>query len=608
MNKTVTINISGIIFHIEEDAYDKLSKYLATIKGYFTTADGGNEIMGDIEARIAEMLQGRTSAVKQVVLMTDVDFVIDNMGRPEDFAGEQAYEQTGDREQAAEAGRETIKRRLFRDPDSKVLGGVCAGIGNYFDFDATFLRIILALVTFFSFGSLIIVYIILWIAIPEAKTTAEKLAMKGEKVDINNISKAVKEETEQLKKRVEKYGKDVRDFAYDNRHIPRSGLDKVLAFLAEFLRAIGKVFRVLAGVIFIVVGVLLMFGLISSVFGFSMVIDNMDAREWVDICLMDGKDFVLGMIGSILFVGVPAVVLTYLGIKMLFGIRYSNRWISIGAGTAWTIGWIMMFYVGARTARDFSNTATLKQVIPVATYDTLRLALNEAKQNPEDYHVTVDVNREDRYNREIDYLLAHRGEGKCLLGPARLTIHRSQSDKVELVVIKTAKGVSRKAALERTKTIDYSVLQKDSLLLFDNYFMAVNIDKFRAQEARVILKLPKNKVVYLDKSIESILYDIENVSNTYNDEMVGRRWIMTDNGLKCLDCAGLDLDVDNTSDTEDEGPAKIRIHANGMNIRAGGSKLDIDSNGLKINGTNTHLRIDDKGIHVDAHRSSRQHE
>ena len=88
MNKTVTINISGIIFHIEEDAFEKLSKYLSTIRGYFSKADGGNEIMSDIEARIAEMLQGKTSPIKQVVLMSDVDFVMDSMGKPEEFAGD----------------------------------------------------------------------------------------------------------------------------------------------------------------------------------------------------------------------------------------------------------------------------------------------------------------------------------------------------------------------------------------------------------------------------------------------------------------------------------------------------------------------------------------
>jgi hypothetical protein len=98
MNKTVTINISGIIFHIEEDAFDKLSKYLSTIKGYFSKADGGSEIMSDIEARIAEMLQSKTSPVKQVVLMSDVDFVMDSMGKPEEFAGEASENTTASNE------------------------------------------------------------------------------------------------------------------------------------------------------------------------------------------------------------------------------------------------------------------------------------------------------------------------------------------------------------------------------------------------------------------------------------------------------------------------------------------------------------------------------
>ncbi|MBI3519094.1 MAG: PspC domain-containing protein, partial [Bacteroidetes bacterium] len=218
MNKTVTINISGIIFHIEEDAFDKLSKYLSTIKGYFSKADGGNEIMSDIEARIAEMLQSKTSPIKQVVLMSDVDYVMDNMGKPEEFAGE-ANETTTNTQSAENFNSyegEPIKKRLYRDGDSKVLGGVCSGIGHYFDIDAVWLRIALLLMFFFA-GTGFLLYLILWIAIPEAKTTTERLAMKGEKVDINNISKAVKEEAEQLKKRMEKYGEDFKNMAENNR-------------------------------------------------------------------------------------------------------------------------------------------------------------------------------------------------------------------------------------------------------------------------------------------------------------------------------------------------------------------------------------------------------
>src|SRR3954464_14523618 len=102
MNKTVTINISGIIFHIEEDAFDKLSKYLSTIKGYFSKTDGGNEIMSDIEARIAELLQAKINVSKQVILMSDVEHVMNVMGKPEDFGAEQTREESTIREEETE--------------------------------------------------------------------------------------------------------------------------------------------------------------------------------------------------------------------------------------------------------------------------------------------------------------------------------------------------------------------------------------------------------------------------------------------------------------------------------------------------------------------------
>lgn len=596
MNKTVTINISGIIFHIEEDAYEKLSKYLSTIKGYFNTTDGGGEIMGDIEARIAEMLQGRTSPVKQVVLMSDVDFVIGNMGRPEDFAGEQAYE---DSQQGSKTQRDTaydgepVKKRLFRDPDSKVLGGVCSGIGNYFDFDPVFLRIALALVTFFSFGSLIIVYIILWIAIPEARTTAEKLAMKGEKVDINNISRSVKEEAEQIKKRMEKYGNDVKDFAHNNKHIPQRGFERFVAFLLEVLRAIGKVAVAVVGAALLVFGLLLLFALISSVFGFSMVINNDTARQWVDM-IIEGNDFTLGVIGTILFIGVPAVMITYLGIKLLFRIRYTNRWINLGAGLLWAVAWILVFFVGARTGRDFSNDASLRQVIPLKAYDTLRLSLNPAKADPENYGATIGMTKDDEhFNSRNDrgYMIGRRDGDKVLLGQVKLIVIKSPGDQPELVIEKMSKGFNREAALGRARNINYSVVQHDSLLSFDRFFVAGHVDKFRMQELKVVLKLPKNKVVYFDRNMEGILYEVDNVSNTYDNDMVGRRWIMTDSGLKCIDCDGLD--------TRSEDELKdISIDDDGIHINGKHSKFSADSTGLHVSSNSTHIRIDEHGLHV----------
>lgn len=595
MNKTVTINISGIIFHIEEDAYEKLSKYLSTIKGYFNATDGGGEIMGDIEARIAEMLQGRISPVKQVVLMSDVDFVIDNMGRPEDFAGEQSYEDNQQRTQRDMAYEgEPVKKRLFRDPDNKVLGGVCSGIGNYFDFDPVFLRIALALVTFFSFGSLIIVYIILWIAIPEARTTAEKLAMKGEKIDINNISRSVKEEAEQIKKRMEKYGNDVKDFAHNHKHIPQRGFDRFMAFLLEVLRGVGRVAVAVVGALMLIFGLVLLFALISSAFGFSMVINNAEFRQWVDM-VIEGNDFTLGVIGTILFIGVPAVMITYAGIKLLFRIRYTNRWINLGAGLLWAVAWVLVFYVGARTGRDFSNNATLRQVVPLKAYDTLRLSLNPARMDADNYGAMIEDEKDEHFNSRNDrsYMIGHRDAERVLLGQVRLIVIKSPGDQPELVVEKMAKGLNHEAALNRARSINYSVVQNDSLLSFDRFFVAEHADKFRMQELKVVLKLPKNKVVYFDRNMEGMLYEVDNVSNTYNNDMVGRRWIMTDSGLKCIDCEGLDINTGSQDEIKD-----IRIDEDGIHIHGKHSELNADSAGLRMNSKTTHIRIDEHGLHV----------
>ena len=176
MNKTLTINISGIVFNIEEDAYENLKNYLAQIKRHFQNEEGCDEIVADIESRLAELLKSKTGASKQVLLNSDVEEAINVMGKPEDFGGEgQAEEKTNTK--TAYTGS-TGRRRVFRDPDNKVLGGVCSGIANYFDTDPLWIRLALV-VMFFGFGSGFLLYIILWVIIPEAKTTAEKLEMRS---------------------------------------------------------------------------------------------------------------------------------------------------------------------------------------------------------------------------------------------------------------------------------------------------------------------------------------------------------------------------------------------------------------------------------------------
>ncbi len=604
MNKTVTINISGIIFHIEEDAYDKLSKYLSTIKGYFSNADGGNEIMSDIEARIAEMLQSKTSAIKQVVLMSDVDYVMESMGKPEEFAGDSQDNATMDRNEAdfEYTSGEPIKRRLYRDGDSKVLGGVCSGIGHYFDFDAVWLRIALLLLFFFG-GTGLLLYIILWIAIPEAKTTAEKLAMKGEKADINNISKAVKEEAEQLKKRMQKYGKEFQNMAANNRDVPRNAAEKTVDFLSDILMNVGRVLLKIIGVFMVVFGILFFLGLSGSVFGLSFLTDSNNGGDWIDLLLLDGKDFYLGLTGIALFFGTPLIIIIYVGIKILFKIKYTNRWVNLSGGIIWLIGFLLLLYVGIKTGSDFNKTAKVRENITVKPYETLYLKMHETPLNYDELNMSdKDEEGEKNYrvnHRDNDYMIGNNHGIKYLLGHAQLNIIKSQTDKIDLVIVKEAKGSDKHSATERAKNILYSISQTDSVLEFDNLFKITNADKFRAQDLSIILKLPVGKIVYLDKSLANVMYDVENVTNTYDGDMINRRWVMTENGLKCLDCEGLD---ENNSDEHEEydSESHVKINVNGVNINAKDAQIKVDSNGVNINSKESKLTIDENGIHVDA--------
>jgi phage shock protein PspC (stress-responsive transcriptional regulator) len=581
MNKTVTINISGIIFHIEEDAYDKLSKYLNTIKGYFSKADGGSEIMSDIEARIAEMLQSKTSAIKQVVLMSDVDFVMDNMGKPEEFAGdEQANTQnTSNSDYSEYITNEPVKRRLYRDGDSKVLGGVCSGIANYFDIDVVWIRIALLLLTFFA-GLNVIFYIILWIAIPEAKTTAEKLAMKGEKADINNISKAVKEEAEQLKKRMEKYGKEFTNMA-SNSDAPRNVAEKFIDFLGDVFRNIGRVLLKIVGVIMVIFGVIIFLFLAGSVFGLSVF--NI---EYLDLIFLEGSDFYIGIVGVFIFIGIPVLMLIFWGIKILFKINYTNRWLNLTAGIIWLIGFLILLFSSIKTLKDFNKDGIVREKIDVIQKDTMYLKMNELVLN---YNELDGYNKQEEGERNhsskhrfFGYILGVNNGKNYLLNDARLKIVKSSSNNFELVIVKEAQGGYKQIATERAKNIIYSVSQKDSLIQFDNLFKIVGVDKLRAQDVTVILKVPVGKVIYLDKSLEDLIYDVGNITETNDGDMINRRWIMTANGLKCLDCDGITDNSDKNNSDEDDTEKDVKITVNGVDVDNKDVQVKLDTNGIHI--------------------------
>jgi len=203
MKKVVKVSIGNIAFTIEEDGYLVLKGYLEELNDHYRAKQNGNEIIEGIEERMSELFIEKAGKDAMVTLPV-VKEVIGILGRPDDI-DQEADSATGSYSSAS-AQQSSAPKRVYRDPDHKMIGGVCSGLASYFNIDIAIVRIIFLVLLFFSaiphliippfvnlhfFGGsfITIVYIILWIAIPEAKTMEQKFAMRGQKPDLSNIQR-----------------------------------------------------------------------------------------------------------------------------------------------------------------------------------------------------------------------------------------------------------------------------------------------------------------------------------------------------------------------------------------------------------------------------------
>ena len=192
MKITVSINLGGFSFNIDEDAYSELKRYLKNLEFHFAGEESSSEILSDIESRMSELFRSKLTGYKQVINISDVSEVISIMGNPEDFSDKEG---PSPKEKFSTPGA----HRMYRDPDKRIIGGVCSGMGAYWDIEPWVIRgIFIALVIAGGLG--VLIYLILYVVLPEAKTTAQKIEMKGDPVNINNIKESVKKEFDNVRK------------------------------------------------------------------------------------------------------------------------------------------------------------------------------------------------------------------------------------------------------------------------------------------------------------------------------------------------------------------------------------------------------------------------
>ena len=572
MNKTININLGGIFFHIDEIAYQKLKKYLEAIrKSLSDDPQGRDEIIKDIESRISELLSDKVVDERQVISESDIEDVIVVMGQPEDYNvdeelfTEQSY-----------SHKSKNSKKLYRDTEDKFLGGVAAGTAHYIGIEPIWSRIIW-LVLAFGTGFGFLIYALLWILLPSAETTAEKLEMEGEAVNINNIEKKIREEVGVVSERIKDGSKEL------SRKISNSNYKgKAKSGLQEFLDSLGKILIVLLKVFVKFVGALIIF--ISAIVVFSLIISAFTAGSFGLLGFGDGAfdlpfdtihtylPYWLILIFGFLAVAIPFIVLFMLGLKILSNNTKSfSKVTKLTLLAIWIISILGLVFSGVDMLNryKYNGYSSTTQDLEINPADTLRVTMVSNK----------DLKYSNRNSNRLKYITIG-GTKKVFSSDVDVDIRKSDTNSAYIKIRKEARGPNSSTANENAGKLEYQFKLDGNKLVLNNYFLNGYSKSFIDQEVDVILYLPEGYYIFLDKSTRNSLYDVDNVQDIYDKNMVNHYYVMGENELDCLDCEGskkIDIDTDNVN---------LKINEDGLNFKAkseeGDVEIKIDKNGLTI--------------------------
>ncbi len=566
MKKNISINISGIIFHIEEDAYDILKKYLDSVHKYFAAYDDSTEIIADIESRIAEIFLSKLHENKQVITLDDVKNLIATMGSVHDF---QAAEADYSKDESQTASSQTFAaapqpRRLYRDQRRKILGGVCAGLGYYFNVDPVWIRLLFVLLTFawgiilvayiilwiavpgsndleepeiskklfrdpdkkvvggvasglaayfgtdvvlfrilfvlFTiFGGLgLVVYIVLWIVLPPARTITDRMQMQGEPVTLSNIESTLKKSPA---------GREEESALTRVLLFPFRLLGWVIQGLGKILKPVTDILRVAAGIVLAIIGFVWVIAMITAtgvLFGmFTLHSSWMPVWEDLSFPVQELSRAIppFTVFAASLFLLIPGVVIMLLGVSVVAGRIVFN------ALTGWTLfivfiitGIVMSFSV-PKILLGFREEGEIKEEM-VYQFNGKTPVLRMRETGLDDYEV------------------------------ATLNIRGYEGKDFKLVQYFRAQGKSRQDAEVNASLVTYRVERQDSVLTFDSNIQFKDNAIFRAQRLRMILYVPYNQPFILDDDIWRLLSNYIPRENRN-----GQTWMVTeDNRLKCITC------------------------------------------------------------------------
>jgi phage shock protein PspC (stress-responsive transcriptional regulator) len=521
MDKTININIAGILFQIDEDAYGILRDYLQAINSRFKNVPGGVETVGDIESRIAEIFESQKTTAG-TISVNNVEAMISIIGKPEDFDNIDA-----DHEPLNYTAAD--RKRMYRNPDDMIISGVCGGIGAYLNTDPVLFRILFVIFTI-SFGVGFFLYLALWIALPAANTDARKREMYGKSYP--SVISYNKNADGTFPADVPRYNKGY----YNTSRIGNA--------FNEIFRALGRVFYIALRTVLILLGVALV--LAGTLFILSLILllvfkyPASISTSSFDMNLIYLSDFLKFIVNpalvpwiialSLIILIIPMLALIYWGVKMIFWFRAKDGVFSLVAFVLWIMLIATLAVILFNEGISFAETArTSAQKIFSQVPDTLYI---RAGNRTSDLKFEKELNfRQDGYNIMIN------DDQKELYIRPYLKICKSDKNPPGLELRKRSSGRNEIEAMKKTADLIYNYNMKGDTLILDEYFTIPAGRKWSADNVGINVYLPVGSVIKLDRSSLRLLHsyiseeyydagdtdDIQNSSDT---------WILTSDGLE----------------------------------------------------------------------------
>jgi phage shock protein PspC (stress-responsive transcriptional regulator) len=520
MKKSIKINLGGLVLHVDDDAYELLRKYLDQLQLRFSDVPGKAEILNDIETRMAELFQEKLVPGKEVISLEDAQEIIAVMGEPEEIsdAGEPEAEP-----QAPPVYR-SRGRRIYRDTSNQRIAGVCSGLAAHFKIDPVLVRILFIVFTL-AYGAGVLIYLVLWIGIPEAVTAAEKLEMYGEPVNVYNIERQVRQE----------YPNDPGSPDY-NDPAARKGsrstpIGRIVGAFAKLFLVFFKIIGFIIAFSFIIAGIAILGSMIGlAVSGKAWFVNS----DWNlhNIGLNEAVSFFISptaatitIIGLILLVAIPVAGLIYGVIKLIFNFKASNRVSVFSLSGIWVVILIVLIVIGINEGVQYTTQGRTTIENPLTIPASKKLIV---KALPYPEQLSDEIAEFDFHN---EFWITRQNDSVNLLIRPTVRIEYTADSTASYRIRKTARGPNYGEAKEYAEEIAYSLSQQDSLILLDPMYRLSERSRFHAQEVDVTISLPSGTIIYLDKSLRRLLYAIENTEDTWSDNLIGDEWIMTPEGL-----------------------------------------------------------------------------